>query len=223
MNDAPDLCMGAFGTVDALFCRDFVSEQVTPAHFAKVSGAITEPTIDKIIKSMINFELHGLMDCAVELAEHFRPLLSHRLDVGMAIEKLMYRPHNARNTDDVVECLRVIGELRTLVRQHEGVAEADRRHVTERDMALAQRDAAVARIFQLQDQVEGLERSHADAMAETSRIQTAEREAATARIRELERDVALLRALIAGPLAGKLAPVRRLARMLSGWKSIVGE
>jgi hypothetical protein len=115
MNDVPDLCMGAPGTVDALFCRDFVSEQVTPAHFAKVSGAITEPTIDKIIKSMINFELHGLMDCAVELAEHFRPLLSHRLDVDTAIARLMYRPLNARNTDDVRECLRMIGELRTMV------------------------------------------------------------------------------------------------------------
>jgi FkbM family methyltransferase len=112
MKDVPDLCMGAPGTVDALFCRDFVSEQVTPAHFANVPGAVTEPTTDKIIKSMINFELHGLMDCAVELAEHFRPLLSHRLDVDTAIAQLMHRPPNARNTDDVRECLRMIGELR---------------------------------------------------------------------------------------------------------------
>jgi FkbM family methyltransferase len=115
MNDVPDLCMGAPGTIDALFCRDFVSEQVTPAHFATVPGAVIEPTTDKIIKSMINFELHGLMDCAVELAEHFRPLLSHRLDVDTAIARLMHRPPNARNTDDVRECLRMIGELRTLV------------------------------------------------------------------------------------------------------------
>jgi FkbM family methyltransferase len=189
MNDAPALNVGAPGTIDALFCRDFVSEQVTPAHFANVPGAVTEPTTDKLIKSMINFELHGLMDCAVALADHFRPLLSPRLDVDTAIARLVHRPPYARNTADVRECLRMIGELRTLVRQHEGVAEADRRHVAERDMALAERDAAVARIFQLQDQVERLERSHADAMAETSRIQAAEREAATARIRELERDV----------------------------------
>ena len=114
MNDVPELCMGAPGTIDALFCRDFVSEQVTPKHFANVPGAVTEPTMDKIIKSMINFELHGLMDCAVELAEHFRPLLSPRLDVDAAIARLMYRPRNARNTDDIRECLRMIGELRAM-------------------------------------------------------------------------------------------------------------
>jgi DNA mismatch repair ATPase MutS len=64
---------------------------------------------------MINFELHGLMDCAVELAEHFRPLLSSRFDVDTAIARLMYRPSNARNTADVRECLRMIDELRTIV------------------------------------------------------------------------------------------------------------
>jgi hypothetical protein len=199
LHDAPALNVGATGTIDALFCRDFVSEQVTPKHFAKVPGAVTEPTTDKVIKSMINFELHGLMDCAVELAEHFRPLLSHRLDVDTAVEKLMRRPPYARNTVDVAECLRMIGELRTLVSQQEGVARADRMHVAERDAALAERDAAVARIFELQDQLERFYRSHADAMAEVSRIQAAEREAATARIRELEslalaeRDAAVLK------------------------------
>jgi hypothetical protein len=90
--------------IDALFCRDFVFEQVTPMHLAKVPGAVTDPTTDKIVKSMINFELHGLMDCAVELAEYFRPLLSHRLDPDMAVEKLLHRPPNARNTADVTEC-----------------------------------------------------------------------------------------------------------------------
>jgi FkbM family methyltransferase len=174
MKDIPDLIVGASGTVDALFCRDFVSEQVRPEHFANVPGTVTEPTTDKIIKSMINFELHGLMDCAVELAEHFRPVLSHRLDVDAAIARLMYRPSNARNTDDVRECLRMIDEIRTLVFQR----------------GRSERDAVIGRIFQLQDQLEQYERSHADAMAEASRIQAAEREAATARIRELERYVA---------------------------------
>jgi FkbM family methyltransferase len=115
MKDAPDLCMGAPGTIDALFCRDFVFEQVTPMHLAKVPDAVTEPTTDKIIKSMINFELHGLMDCAVELAEYFRPLLSERLDVDTAIAQLMHRPPNARNLADVRESLRMIGELRIMV------------------------------------------------------------------------------------------------------------
>jgi hypothetical protein len=183
------LNVGAPGTVDALFCRDFVSEQVTPTHFAKVPGAVTDPTTDKIIKSMINFELHGLMDCAVELAEHFRPLLSHRLDVDTAIARLTHRPPNARNTADVRECLRMIGELRTLVFQQER----------------AERDAAVARIVQLQDQLERFERAHADAI-----------EAATARIMELEGHIARLHRLIPHP-------IWRLAHMLHSWKKVVGQ
>jgi hypothetical protein len=55
------------------------------------------------------------MDCAVELAEHFRPLLSPRFDVDTAIAHLMYRPSNARNLADVRECLGMIGELRNMV------------------------------------------------------------------------------------------------------------
>jgi hypothetical protein len=116
----------------------------------------------------------------------FPGLLSHRLDVDTAVEKLMRRPSYARNPVDVAECLRMIGELRTLVVQQEGVAQADRMHVAERDAALAERDAAVARIFELQDQLERFERGHADAMAETSRIQAAEQDAAVARILELQ-------------------------------------
>jgi FkbM family methyltransferase len=115
MNDVPDLDVGAIGTIDAVFCRDLVSEQVIPPHWVTVPDAVTEPTTDKVIKSMINFELHGLMDCAVELAEHFRPLLSHRLDVDTAIAQLMHRPPNARNTVDVTECLRMIAGLRVMV------------------------------------------------------------------------------------------------------------
>ena len=142
MNDVPDLCMGAPGTIDALFCRDFVSEQVTPAHFANVLGAATDPTTDKIIKSMINFELHGLMDCAVELAEHFRPLLSHRLDVDTAIARLMHRPPNARNTDDVRECLRMIGELR---RPTGPGSEAMRKHIYDMEHSMSWRITAPLR------------------------------------------------------------------------------
>jgi hypothetical protein len=188
MNDAPDLNVGAPGTIDALFCRDFVAEQVTPTHFAKVPGAVTEPTTDKIIKSMINFELHGLMDCAVELAEHFRPPLSHRLDVDTAIAQLMHRPPSARNTADVRECLRMIGEVRTLVFQQEGA---------ERDAAVARicelqsrleahQQAYSARIMELQSRLERFEQSHADAMSEASRVHAAERAAAVVRISELQ-------------------------------------
>jgi hypothetical protein len=156
--DVPELNVGAPGTVDALFCRDFVSEQITPTNFAEVPGAVTEPTTDKIIKTMINFELHGLMDCAVELADHFRPLLSHRFDVDAAIARLMHRAPYARNTVDVTECLRMMGELRPLLfmREAERDAGLGERQVAlaERDAALAERDAAIAQLASIPQPVQ---------------------------------------------------------------------
>jgi hypothetical protein len=156
--DVPELNVGAPGTVDALFCRDFFSEQITPTNFAEVPGAVTKPTTDKIIKSMINFELHGLMDCAVELADHFRPLLSHRFDVDAAIARLMHRAPYARNTVDVTECLRMMGELRPLLfmREAERDAGLGERQVAlaERDAALAERDAAIAQLASIPQPVQ---------------------------------------------------------------------
>src|SRR5216684_4214609 len=52
LHDTPALNVGAPGTIDALFCRDYIAEQVTPSQYVKVPGAVTEPTTDKIIKSM---------------------------------------------------------------------------------------------------------------------------------------------------------------------------
>jgi len=114
MHDAPYLDVGQPGTVDFVFCRDFVAEDVNPKKFAQLP-TVTLPTVDKLIKSMINFELHGLMDCAVDLAEHFRWLLQERLDVDQAIALLTRRPPHARNTADVIESLRMVAALRTRV------------------------------------------------------------------------------------------------------------
>jgi FkbM family methyltransferase len=228
MNDVPALDVGAPGTIDVLFCRDYVAEQVTPAHFAKVPNSVTEPTTDKIIKSMINFELHGLMDCAVELAEHFRSHLSHRLNVNTAVAQLMYRPSNVRNTADVTNCLRMIAELRTLEFQREAVAEVNR-------IRAAERAAAVARIRELQSQLERFEQSHAAAMAEASRVHTAEREAAIVRIRDLEaqfkayqeahvaRIMKLVRDVERLERFSIPHAIRRVARLLPGGRRIVGE
>jgi hypothetical protein len=170
--DVPELNVGAPGTVDALFCRDFFSEQITPTNFAEVPGAVTKPTTDKIIKSMINFELHGLMDCAVELADHFRPLLSHRFDVDAAIARLMHRAPYARNTVDVTECLRMMASFAPscLCARWSGmppwesgrfalgerqVALAERQvALAERDAALAERDAAIAQLASIPQPVQ---------------------------------------------------------------------
>jgi hypothetical protein len=51
---------------------------------------------------MINFELHGLMDCAVDMAVTFRSVLSSRLDVDRAVDLLLMPPPNPRNTADVM-------------------------------------------------------------------------------------------------------------------------
>src|SRR3984893_8541302 len=65
MKERPPPQIGQLGTFDFLFCRDFVAEKATPHHFVTLPGASLSPTVDKLIKSMINFELHGLMDCAL--------------------------------------------------------------------------------------------------------------------------------------------------------------
>jgi len=115
MHDAPYLDVGQPGTFDFVFCRDFVAEDVCPKKFPRLAGSVTSPTVDKLIKSMINFELHGLMDCAVDLGHHFHSLLEERLDADEAIALLTRRPPHARNTADVVECLRMVAALRTRV------------------------------------------------------------------------------------------------------------
>jgi FkbM family methyltransferase len=112
MREAPRLDVGQPGTFDFVFCRDFVAEAQSPHQFVTLPGASLAPTADKLIKSMINFELHGLMDCAVEIAENFREILLQRLDVDLAIAHLIRPPVNSRNTADVTECLRMIAALR---------------------------------------------------------------------------------------------------------------
>src|SRR5262249_17449167 len=77
------------------------------------------PTIDKLIKSQINFELHGLMDCAVDIAHHFRERLTPRLDVDHAIMLLSQRPPHARETRDITNCQDVIAALRKRITEVE--------------------------------------------------------------------------------------------------------
>src|SRR6516164_4933139 len=119
MRDSPLLDVGQLGTFDFLFCRDFVAESNSP-QFATFPGSSFAPTVDKLIKSMINFELHGLMDCAVDLAQHYAMMLAKRIDVEEAIERLIYRPTAVRNTADVVECMRMIDDLRVRIAELTG-------------------------------------------------------------------------------------------------------
>ena len=114
MISIPYLDVGQPSTIDMLFCRDFVAEATKPESYISAIEPKAPPTTDKLIKSMINFELHGLMDCAVDIAVHFRTQLSERFDVDAAIALLVRAPPYARNTADVVECLKMIAALRSL-------------------------------------------------------------------------------------------------------------
>jgi FkbM family methyltransferase len=131
MRDYPRLDVGQPTTFDFVFCRDFVAEATASHHFVTLPGASLAPTVDKLIKSMINFELHGLMDCAVDLAEHFRATLSPRFDVDEAIAHLISPPANPRTTVDVTECVRMIGALRTRLRHSEAELERAEQRVKE--------------------------------------------------------------------------------------------
>jgi FkbM family methyltransferase len=116
----PAFAIGRPGTCDILFCRDFAAERRNPEDFRRESLPGRPPSADTLIKSMINFELHGLMDCAVELAATFRDLLAPRLDVDQAVELLLEPAPHPRNTADVVAWLQAergsfCGRLRTLV------------------------------------------------------------------------------------------------------------
>ena len=135
MRDSPNLDIGRPGTFDFVFCRDFVYEHISPQAYMTAENAVVSPTVDKLIKSMINFELHGLMDCAVDIAEHFRPVLAQRLDVDVAIKHLLQRPQFTRNTVELTNALAMIGELRRQVSKDRTAVE--QKLASERSLELA--------------------------------------------------------------------------------------
>jgi FkbM family methyltransferase len=101
----PPFAIGQFVVFDILFCRDLVAQSAVPEG--------NDTSIDRILKMMIIFEMHGLMDCATELASHFRERLGARLDVDRAIDLLLGPPPHARNLPEIVDCLATIAQLRT--------------------------------------------------------------------------------------------------------------
>ena len=104
----PPFAMGQLVVFDFLFCRDLVAQQERGPIVERVDNA----SIDRILKMMIVFEMHGLMDCAVELASTFRERLMTRLDVDRAIDLLLGPPPHARNLPEIVACLATIAQLR---------------------------------------------------------------------------------------------------------------
>jgi FkbM family methyltransferase len=109
--------VGRPGTCDFLFCRNFAAELRNPDDFASNSLQWRPPSADTLIKAMINFELHGLMDCAVDLAVTFRDILAPRLDVDRGINLLLTPAPHPRNTADVEAWMQssFCGRLQALV------------------------------------------------------------------------------------------------------------
>ena len=144
MHEWPDMDIGQPASVDAVFCRDFVMEDKSPERFGRLPDAVLEPTIDKLIKSQINFELHGLMDCAVDIAHHFRERLASRFDVDHAIELLTERPPHARYTRDIVNFQDAILTLRKRLTEAEQARVGTEANLT-RDIANCQDEMAELR------------------------------------------------------------------------------
>jgi FkbM family methyltransferase len=106
----PPFDVGQFVVFDFLFCRDLVAERSEAESSSE--GIVDNASIDRILKMMIVFEMHGLMDCAAELASSFRDRLIIRLDVDHAIDLLLGPPPHARNLPEIVHCLATIAQLR---------------------------------------------------------------------------------------------------------------
>jgi FkbM family methyltransferase len=87
---------GRPSTFDFVFCRDFIAERDWPDCYINKPLPYRLPTVDKLIKAMINFELHGLMDCAFEVGVQFREHLEQRLDVSHALDLLLSLTPNPR-------------------------------------------------------------------------------------------------------------------------------
>jgi hypothetical protein len=100
---------------------------------------------------MIIFELYGLMDCAVDLAQYYATTLAERIDVEQAIERLIYRPTQTRHTGDVVECMRMIGDLRARIAELIGTINADQDRITQLTGTI---HAHQDRITQLEDSLD---------------------------------------------------------------------
>jgi hypothetical protein len=114
----PPFTPGSPATHNFLFCRDFVGEPQAP-YQPPPEKPLPPLTVDRLIKTMICFELHGLMDWAYVHAEMFAGLLASRLDVEKAKRLLLAPPRELRYSPDLVRCLQMIDELRVLLFESE--------------------------------------------------------------------------------------------------------
>src|SRR5262249_1386934 len=134
---------GAPSTHNFLFCRDFTAELASPQDYPPDSGVAL--TADRVIKAMITFELHGLMDSAYAHAETFAHLLSDRLHVEHAKKLPLAPPSEMRYSPETVRCMVLVNQLRMALLSSEAQAARSQGVVDDLRMALLSCEAQVAR------------------------------------------------------------------------------
>ncbi len=77
--------LGRPATLNLLFCRDPIDEGDRPQNYTK---PLTPLNLDQIIKTMIIYELYGLNDIALDIAERFASSLAPRIDVQRVVQLL---------------------------------------------------------------------------------------------------------------------------------------
>lgn len=78
--------IGRPATLNLLFCRDPIGECDQPQSYTKLPN---QPNVDQIIKTIMIYELYGLNDIALDIAERFTEALGSRIDVARAMHLLV--------------------------------------------------------------------------------------------------------------------------------------
>jgi FkbM family methyltransferase len=192
---ADHLSIGSPAMVNVLFCRNPIEEVEGPSHYRSPPPPL-DP--DRLIKQMIVYELYGLNDAALDVAERFSDRLAVSIDVEKAV-RLLADP-SCRTP------LAHIKRIRELESQLEQV-----------------RQAHVDSIRELEGQLEQVRQAHVDSITEANRVFAAHQQAYVARIMELVDEVKALRRvrerlkrLLAPVRAVVPRPVKRFIRYVAG-------
>jgi FkbM family methyltransferase len=145
---ADHLSIGSPATLNVLFCRNPIEEIESPPHYSSPPPLLDA---DRLIKQMIVYELYGLNDSAVDVAERLSDRLAATIDVEKAV-RLLADP-SCRTP------LSHIKRIRELEAQLDQVRQAHVNSVLEANRVFAaHQQAYVARITELVEQVKALQR-----------------------------------------------------------------
>jgi FkbM family methyltransferase len=145
---ADHLSIGSPATLNVLFCRNPIEEIEFPPHYSSPPPLLDA---DRLIKQMIVYELYGLNDAAVDVAERLSDRLAATIDVEKAV-RLLADPSCRTPLPHVKRIRELEAQLEQVRQVHvDSVTEANR-------VFAAHQQAYVARITELVEQVKGLQR-----------------------------------------------------------------